>query len=82
MEYSEVSLKAAAITGGVLGFLCSLFAVGYGFGMVPMYSMMRYTMVGNAYADFGLVSIIVLTVYGAIIGALIALVYNAALKMK
>ena len=81
MVFSEVSVKAAGITGAAIGLFSSLFAVGQGYGMMPMYGIMKYSVMGYAYSGFGLSAIIVLTVWGAIIGALIAFVYNAALKI-
>jgi hypothetical protein len=80
MVFSEISVKAATVTGAILGLLCALLAIVFSVGMMPMYSMMRYSMMGYAYLDFGLVSIIVLPVYGAIVGALVGIIYNWALK--
>ena len=73
-------MKAATITGAVLGFLCGLFAIGI-VGMMGMgYAGM--TMMGNAYSTLGYVSILYGLVAGAISGALIALIYNWALSLK
>ena len=78
--YSKINLKAAVITGAVIGFLCSLFGMIIGFGMMPMYGFM------NAYAGYSLSSafflyfIIYAVVVGAVIGALISATYNYVLE--
>lgn len=84
MNYSEINLKAAAITGAVLGFLAWFVMVpwylnaGYG-----AYGMMGYMMgLGYAYASSALLSAIVTAICGAIAGAAIAIVYNWSLKLK
>ena len=81
--YSKINLKAAAITGAVIGFLCSLFGMMMiGFGMTPM----MYGFTNGAYSGYSwpsaffLYFIIYMTVVGAIIGALIAVTYNYALE--
>lgn len=85
MVFSEISVKASTITGAVLGFFCSILTVGFGSGMMNSIAgtrMMYSTMMNYAYADFGLLSILVLTIVGGIIGALIGIIYNWALKLK
>lgn len=84
ISYPEINVKAAIIAGAVLGFLFWVFGLGIGFASMPMYGfmggMMGYYMVG--YAGFVVVYFISLIVIGAILGLLIAIAYNWALKLK
>lgn len=79
-EYSKISAKAATITGAVLGLICSLFAVVLVSGMGMMYA--GISMMGNAFAYFGWISVLYGIVLGAISGFLIAVIYNWSLSIK
>ncbi len=103
--FSEISVKAAAITGAVIGFLCWLLfisfsfsgygTVGYfgGYGMMNGYTgyMMNgifypyngtgYYPNGDVFHSYGIASVIIDIVLGALAGLAIALVYNWALKL-
>ncbi len=81
INYSKINIKAAAITGAVIGFLCSLFMM-MSFGMMPMYSIMS-GIAGAGYQGFSvfyLYFIIYVTLVGIVIGTLIAVVYNYVLE--
>ena len=79
-EFSQISVKAAAITGAVLGFLCGLFSIGM-VGMMGLpYAGM--TMMGGSYSVLGWLTAIYGLVIGAVVGGLIAIVYNWALSLK
>ena len=83
-NYPEINLKAAAITGGVLGLLCWLLIIPYS---SSVYNMMGYivgygTGTMSIFHSFSLLSIIIDMALGAVSGALIALIYNWALKLK
>lgn len=84
MGFSQINVKAATITGGVVGFLCWLFGLGIGFNSMPIYgfmsSMMSYYMMG--YSNFAILYLITLIVVGAILGGIIAIVYNWSLTLK
>jgi hypothetical protein len=84
ISYPEINVKAAIITGGFLGLLFWLVGLTMGFAGMPMYGfmsgMMGYYMVG--YSSFVGVYFIFLIVIGAILGLLIAMAYNWALKLK
>ena len=116
--FSEISVKAAAITGAVIGFLCWLLFISFSFsgygtvGYFGGYGMMNgYTgyMVGSVFHNatfgymmngifypyngtehypngdvfhsYGIASVIIDIVLGALAGLAIALVYNLALKL-
>ncbi|MDE1804199.1 MAG: hypothetical protein KGH59_00220 [Candidatus Micrarchaeota archaeon] len=76
-KFSMISVKAAAITGAVLGFLCLLLMLPFGMAGYGSYGMMGYS-----YLGFGLGSLVVGALVGAVGGAIIAFVYNWALKLK
>lgn len=80
-SFLEINVKAAAITGAIIGFLASLFAVAW-YGMVGTgYGIMGYMM---GYAPSLLVAPLIVVeavICGAITGALIALLYNWLLKV-
>ncbi|HIH08880.1 MAG TPA: hypothetical protein HA237_05940 [Candidatus Diapherotrites archaeon] len=78
--FSQISAKAAAITGAVLGFLCGLFSIGM-VGMMGL-NYAGFTMMGGAYSYLGWFTAIYGLVIGAIVGGLIAIVYNWALSLK
>lgn len=79
---SEINVKAATITGAVIGFLAWLIMVPwYGMGGFSSYGMMG-NMMGYAYSTFSLLPVIVVTLCGAIAGAIIGFIYNWALKIK
>ncbi|MDE1869423.1 MAG: hypothetical protein KGH71_00360 [Candidatus Micrarchaeota archaeon] len=84
MVFLEINLRAATITGAVVGFLCWILGLGIGFGGMPMYGfmngMMGYYMLG--YSGYTGLYVIALVVVGGILGAIIALVYNWALRTK
>ncbi len=72
-NYAELSVKAAAITGSVVGLLWSLVAA-----LAVNYGMMGY---GMMYGSTGSVLIIILSaIIWAIVFGFIAAVYNYALK--
>ncbi len=79
-EFSQISAKAAAVTGAVLGFLCGLFSIGMVGMMGAPYAGMA--MMGNAYPILGWLTAVYGLVIGAIVGGLIAIVYNWALSLK
>ena len=81
-NFSGINVKAAAITGAIIGFLGGLF-------MVPWYGMMGFNtygamgyMMGYAGSVVGPLSIIIAMICGAIAGAVIGLVYNWAITLK
>lgn len=82
--FSEINVKAATVTGAVIGLLCWLFGFGIGFGNMPMYGfvngMMGYYMMG--YSSYVALYFLALVVVGAVIGFAIAIVYNWTLKLK
>lgn len=80
INYSEINVKAATITGALVGFLCWVFGSLIGFTNISMYGFVGYYMIG--YAGFAVLYLIFLIVIGAIIGLLIAMIYNWALKLK
>lgn len=84
MVFSQINVKAATITGAVVGFLCWILGLILGFGSMPMYGfingMMGYYMMG--YSSFAGLYFAVLIITGAILGAIIGVVYNWALKIK
>ena len=85
--FSEINVKAATITGAVVGVACWLFGFGIGFNSMPMYGftsgmMGSYNMMGYAPSYVIVPYFLVLIVTGAIVGAIIGIVYNWALKLK
>lgn len=84
VNYSAINVKAATITGAVVGFIFWIFGLAMGFTSMPMYGfmngMMGYYMAG--YAGFVGLYFLSLIIIGAIIGLLIAVIYNWALKLK
>ena len=86
VNYSGINVKAAAITGGAVGFFCWLLIIpqgSYGY----MYSMMGYitgygTGMMGGFGSYGLLLIILDVALGAMLGIVIALVYNWAITMK
>ncbi len=91
-NFSEINVKAATITGGALGLLCWLLVIPYsasGYGIMGY--MTGYNSGSNVISGTGMMdifhnysplSIVIDIVLGAIAGALIALIYNWALKLK
>lgn len=83
--FSEINVKAAAITGTILGFLCWLLALPfwfYGYGMISAYSTrISHVTTGMAYG-LGIISLVSSIIIGAVAGILIAVIYNWALKLK
>ncbi|MDE1833644.1 MAG: hypothetical protein KGH58_04470 [Candidatus Micrarchaeota archaeon] len=91
-RFSEISIRAAAITGAVLGFLCWLLVMPYGaLSGGAHYGIMGYMMgyyggtatypsaaIGGIWA----LSVLFGAIGGAIAGAVLAVVYNWALKLK
>ncbi len=91
-NFSEINVRAAAIAGGILGFLCWLLVIPYGLsGYGMMGNMMgygigtigsgTYTMM-DVFHNYSLFSIVIDVALGAIAGIAIALAYNWALKLK
>ena len=85
-NYSEINVKAAAITGGAVGFLCWLLIIpqgssGYTYGMMGYIAGYGTGMMGG-FGSYGLLSIILDVALGAMLGIVIALVYNWAITMK
>jgi len=83
--FSQINVRAAAITGAVVGGACWLLGAGIGFGGMPMYGfvsggMMGYYMMG--YSGYAVLYLIALGIIGAIVGAIIGIVYNWALRLK
>ena len=86
VNYSGINAKAAAITGGVVGFLCWLLIMPYSSSGYT-YGMMGYvtgygTGMMNLSHSYSPLSIILDIVLGAIFGAVIALIYNWVLELK
>ncbi len=80
-NFLEINVKAATITGAVIGFLASLFAVAWYGATGAGYGIMGY-MMGFAPSLFIAPFIVVEAVIcGAITGALIAVLYNWLLRM-
>lgn len=81
ISYSEINVKAATITGAVIGFLAWLIMFPWytmtGFGS---YGVMGY-MMGYFSTVFSPLSVIVSIICGAIAGVIIAVMYNWALKL-
>ena len=82
-NYSRINVRAATITGGLIGFLFWLFMVPW-YGMVGFntHGAMGYGMGGYAGFVVGSLSIIIAIICGAIVGAVIGLVYNWAITLK
>ncbi|MDE1828390.1 MAG: hypothetical protein KGH65_04480 [Candidatus Micrarchaeota archaeon] len=83
--FSQINVKAAAITGAAVGLLCWLLGAGIGFSGMPMYGflnggMMGYYMMGSS--GYAVLYLITLGIVGAVVGAIIGFVYNWALKLK
>ncbi len=79
-EFSKINVKAATITGGILGVLCGIFWSVWGM-MGLSYAGMG--MMGYMYGSLGVAGAIVANiVLGAVVGALIGIVYNWALSLK
>ncbi len=81
--FLEIDIRAAAIAGAVIGFFWWLFAApfgmaGTGFGT---YGFMG-EMMGYAYSGLGFVGVLLGAVIGGIAGALVAVLYNWALRLK
>jgi hypothetical protein len=74
--YSEISVKAATITGGIIGFIWSLLAALFTVGMMGAYS---YGMMQGYWAG-GIVFVVFATIFFAIAFGFVALVYNYALR--
>ncbi len=87
--FSEINVKAAAIAGAILGFLCWLLVIPYG---VSGYGMMGYMMgylypagstgMVDIFHNYSPLSILLDVVLGALAGAAIGWAYNWALKLK
>ena len=82
-NYSRINVRAATITGGLIGFLFWLFMVLW-YGMVGFntYGTTSYMMGGYAGSVVGSLSIIIVIICGAITGAVIGWVYNWAITLK
>lgn len=89
--FAEINVKAAAITGAVLGFLCWLLVIPYSYsGYGLMGYMMGYganavyngTYMMDIFHNYSPYSILLDVVLGAIAGTIIGVVYNLALKLK
>jgi len=85
--YSMINPKAAAITGAVLAFFCTLFGFWLGFGGMFLYGygmmsgyMMGYA--GVAWLFMAIFYLVIAAIFGAAIGAIVAGVYNWALTLK
>lgn len=78
--FYRINQKAATITGAVIGFFGWLGMMPYMSAGYP-YGMMGY-MMGYSYSGFGLVSVVIGAILGAIAGFVIAAVYNWALGLK
>lgn len=72
MVFSQINVKAAAITGAIIGFLCWLFFAPFG--------MMGY-MMNYLYPSLNFLSVVIGAIIGAIVGSIVAVVYNWALKL-
>ena len=86
INYSGINVKAAAITGGVVGFLCWLLIIPQG-SSGYMYGMMGYitgygTGMAGGFGSLVLLSMILDVALGAMLGIVIALVYNWAIMTK
>lgn len=80
-NFYEINIKAAVVAGAVIGLLFFLLMMPYG---VSAYGMMGY-MYGTFHSvgvGYLLLMAVVGLIYGAITGAIIAIVYNWALKLK
>ena len=85
----QISVKASTITGAVIGFLWGLFSALSGTLFRPSFygrgfnytNVTGYPMT-HAYAGLGWLAVVVGIVGGAIIGVIIAFVYNWAAKMR
>ncbi len=91
-QFPEIGVKAAVITGAFVGLLLWVLGVAAGFGNMPIYSF-AYSMMGGygygygmmgyyGYAGIAAVYLAILAAAGALAGAVIAVVYNWALKLK
>lgn len=78
MRFSEINVKAAAVTGAFVGVLCWLLVFPFGYSN---YGMMGYMFRYPFHALSGF-SIIIGLVAGTIFGAAVALAYNWALKLE
>lgn len=82
-NYSEINVKAATITGAIIGVLCWLFMIPW-YGMMGVnayYGTMGY-MMGYANSVVGPLSVVIAIICGAIAGAVIGWIYNWALKLR
>ena len=90
-NFSGINVKAAAITGGIVGFFCWLLVIPYsysGYGMMGY--MMGYgsnvavngTYMMDIFHNYTLASILIDIVLGALTGTIIGIVYNWALKLR
>ena len=85
-NFAEINVKAATITGAIIGFLCWLLIIpqgssGYMYGMMGYITGYGTGMMGG-FGSYGLLSIILDVALGAMLGIVIALVYNWAITMK
>ncbi|MFH0714884.1 MAG: hypothetical protein V1847_03840 [Candidatus Diapherotrites archaeon] len=79
-EFSKISVKAATITGAVLGVLCGIFWSAWGMTGLSYAGM---GMMGALFGAWGVAGAIIANVIlGAIVGALIGIIYNWALSLK
>ncbi len=74
--FSEINVRAATITGTVIGFLCWLL-------VIPL-SLSSYMMstFASPFHTFSLLSLVAGIFGGALVGWLVAIIYNWALKLK
>lgn len=71
--FSEINAKAATITGAILGFLCWLLVTPF---------LGAFGMMANIFHTYGLVALVISVVGGGLIGVVLAVLYNWALKLK
>ncbi len=77
-SFSKINVKAAAVTGAVLGFLCWLLIIPFGFmgygGMMTGF--------WGIFHGYTIASVAIDVVLSAALGGLIAVIYNWALSLK
>ena len=75
-RFSEINVKAATITGAIIGFLCWLLVVLLSFSSYMM------SVFGSPFHTYSFLSLFAGIFGGAFVGWLIAIIYNWALKLK
>ncbi len=87
-NFSEINVKAAAITGAIVGFLCWLLVIPFSFSGYGMMGYVTGTLgtgiypVTDVFHNYSVFSIVVDITISAILFAAVALIYNWALKLK